>query len=250
MKIIYEDKDILVVDKPAGMVVDEGAGRERETVVSWLLQKYPEMAQLAWPIEAQIANRKSQIEEKRIGLVHRLDKDTSGLLVIAKTPKSQKSLMSQWKGRKVEKEYIALVFGKVEPKRGRIELPIGRAPIQRQKMAAISGGREAITEFEVLSYYKLSAISYKLEFSLLKVRILTGRTHQIRVHLAKIGYPVMGDFVYGNKSSIKASKEIGLIRQFLHASKLSFTHPTTKKKLTFESPLPEDLQIIISHLQI
>ena len=239
-----------MIDKPAGMVVDEGAGRERETVVSWLLQKYPELKKLKWPNAEVEPQGPTEVQPlRRIGLVHRLDKDTSGLLVIAKTPNAQNSLMKQWKGRRVEKEYIALVFGKVEPKKGRIELPIGRAPIQRQKMAAISGGREAITEFEVLSYYKLSAISYKLEFSLLKVRILTGRTHQIRVHLAKIGYPVMGDFTYGNKSSIKLSQTLSISRQFLHASKLSFTHPTTKKKLTFESPLPEDLQKSFGNLK-
>jgi 23S rRNA pseudouridine1911/1915/1917 synthase len=261
MKIVYEDKDILVIDKPAGQVVEPGAGKENDSLISEVLKKYPEMKDLDWPLEDALdqppkaAESVHHTKTKRIGIVHRLDKDTSGLLVIAKNPQTQKFLMKQWQSREVEKEYTALVFGRVEAKKGRIELPIGRAPVARQKMAVLSCGREAITEFEVVDILEVQPQKHTkvrpqqhLNLSLLKVKILTGRTHQIRVHFLKIGHPVIGDFTYSTKTSKKLSKELGLNRQFLHASKLSFVHPASKKKLTFKSSLPKDLQNILSKL--
>lgn len=246
MKVIYEDKDLIVIDKPAGQVVEPGAGEEDNSVISEILKKYPQLKNEAWPTESVDKKQK-----KRIGVVHRLDKDTSGLLVIAKNPQAQKNLMEQWQNRKVTKEYLALVLGEL-PKKGRIELPVGRAPIHRQKMAAIAGGREAVTEFEVIKIVEVTPQREKIipqqerpmKVSLVNVKTLTGRTHQIRVHFSKIGHPILGDQVYCTKISKKLSQALGLRRQFLHATLLKFRHPQSQQILTFASPLPPELKAV------
>ncbi|MBE0688774.1 MAG: RluA family pseudouridine synthase [Anaerolineae bacterium] len=222
LKIIYEDEDIGVIEKPAGLVVHPGTGNERGTLVSALLARYPEIEQI--PIAA-----------KRRGIVHRLDKDTSGLILIARNAAAMHKLMAQFQARTVEKVYLTLVERAPKTSTGRIDAPIARDPADRKRMAVQRGGRPATTEFETLQHYQEG-------YTLLRVRLLTGRTHQIRVHMAFIGCPVVGDAAYGYRRQ-------RLMRgQFLHAAKLCFDHPRTGKRLCFETPLSPRLQAVLESL--
>jgi 23S rRNA pseudouridine1911/1915/1917 synthase len=213
LKIIYEDADLLVIDKPAGLAVHPAPGHPTHTLANAVLNYLPGLA--------------ADADSLRPGIVHRLDKDTSGLIVVAKNRVAQANLSDQFKSRTVSKSYLVLVKGKLTPEKGIIEADIGRDPRHRQKMAVVSGGREARTNYKVIRYYG--------NHSLLEIKPETGRTHQIRVHLAAIGYPVVGDATYGITSP-------HLSRQFLHAARISFSLPSTGQRVEFESPLPEDLQ--------
>jgi len=214
LDILYEDADVLVVNKPAGLVVHPGAGQSQGTLVNALLNYLPELALQ---------------EGERPGIVHRLDRDTSGLLLVAKHEEARQQLQGQFKRRQVKKVYLALVEGRLEPAQGVIEAPIGRDPARRKRMAVVSvGGRPARTAYQVRDHAD--------PFTLLEAYPETGRTHQIRVHLAAIGHPVVGDRVYGGKK-----ERLGLRRQFLHAWRLTFTLPGTGERATFSAPLPGDL---------
>ncbi|MCC6616752.1 MAG: RluA family pseudouridine synthase [Anaerolineae bacterium] len=222
LKIIYEDEDIAVIEKPAGLVVHPGAGNERGTLVSALLARYPEIEQI--PIAA-----------KRRGIVHRLDKDTSGVILVARNAAAMHKLMAQFQARTVEKVYLTLVERPPKTTTGRIEAPIARDPADRKRMKVQRGGRPAITEFETIQHYQEG-------YTLLRVRLLTGRTHQIRVHMAFIGCPVVGDLVYGYRRQ-------RLMRgQFLHAARLCFDHPRTGERMCFEAPLSPRLQAVLESL--
>jgi 23S rRNA pseudouridine1911/1915/1917 synthase len=213
LTVIYEDADIAVIDKPAGLVVHPAAGHADGTLVNGLLYRYPEIA-----IKGT----------NRPGIVHRLDKDTSGLIVIARTAAGQKLLLDQWANGSVIKGYKALVHGVVEENAATIDAPIGRHPTDRQRMAVIGSGKPAVTHFTVEE--RFDSTTY------LDVEIETGRTHQIRVHLAFIGHPVVGDPLYANRSW----PTFGLGRQFLHAWRLGL-QLSDGRRAVFESPLPEDL---------
>jgi 23S rRNA pseudouridine1911/1915/1917 synthase len=213
LKIVYEDKDLLVVDKPAGLAVHPAPGHRSHTLVNAVLGYLPGLAE--------------DDESLRPGIVHRLDKDTSGLILVAKNRVAQANLSDQFKSRSVSKAYLVLVKGKLTPESGIIEAAIGRDPRNRQRMAVVSRGREARTDYRVLRYIG--------NHSLLEIKPETGRTHQIRVHLAAIGFPVVGDAAYGVGSP-------HLSRQFLHASKIGFHLPSTGQYVEFESPLPPDLE--------
>ena len=218
--IIYQDDDIIVVDKPAGLTVHPAPGHPSGTLVNALLALTPELASLRDTI--------------RPGIVHRLDKDTSGLLVVAKNERTRSDLTRQLKERTVRKTYLALVHGVPQPAQGTIEAPIGRHPRNRKKMAVVAGGSEAETKYRMRE--ELGG------FVLLEVKPITGRTHQIRVHLAAIGHPVVGDTVYGKRS--------GLIdRQFLHAWRLAFDLPSSGRQVEFESPLPADLREALQEIR-
>ncbi len=212
LNIIYEDDDLLVIDKPAGLTVHPAPGHPAHTLVNAILARFPRLAALS--------------DSLRPGIVHRLDKDTSGVMVVAKSSLAQVKLAEQFKAHSVVKAYLALVKGHLTPQNGIIEAPIGRDPRNRKRMAVVARGREARTEYQVVKYIG--------DYTLLEVRPETGRTHQIRVHLSAIGYPVVGDKVYGVKSSY-------LSRQFLHASRLGFNLPSTGKYVEFKSELPSDL---------
>ncbi len=208
--VIYEDEEIVVVEKPAGLAIHSGAGREGEpTLVSSLLAQGVRLAGGGGD---------------RVGVVHRLDADTSGVMVLAKTEEAYRSLVEQFQRREVGKEYLALVEGEVEPEKGLIEGPIGRDPHRPRWMGIVEGGKEAITEFEVLRRGKGR--------TLLLVRPKTGRTHQIRVHLSSIGHPVVGDPLYGR----------GEGRLMLHAWRLSFRHPKSGEMLSFSASPPPELR--------
>ena len=212
LSIVYEDDDVLVIDKPAGLTVHPAPGHPEHTLVNAILAHCPSLS-----INGSI----------RPGIVHRLDKDTSGVMMIAKNDAAQKSLSSQIKDRTVFKQYNVLVHGHLSPEHGVIDAPMGRDPMNRKRMAVVGSGREARTRYSVLKYFN--------GYTLLEVTLETGRTHQIRVHLSALGFPVAGDSVYG-----KASKVVG--RQFVHASRLGFNLPSNGKWVEFAAPLPEDLK--------
>ena len=227
LDIIYEDEDILVVNKQKGVVVHPANGNPDGTLVN-----------------AVMAHCKDSLSgiggELRPGIVHRLDKDTSGLLIIAKNDKAHIQMSNQIKNREVKKTYIALVRGTIAENEATINMPIGRSTKDRKKMAVTKSGKEAVTHFKVLNRYTTDKGSY----TLLEIKIDTGRTHQIRVHMAEIGHPVIGDVVYSN-----GKNEFGVEGQCLHAKRLEFTHPITRKEMKLEAPLPEYFKNIIEHLE-
>ena len=221
LDIVFEDDDIIVIDKPAGMVVHPAPGHPRGTVANALVAHVPGIAVGG---------------SNRPGIVHRLDKDTSGLLVAAKTDRGRTSLVSQWEGRSVAKTYLALVAGVITDDEATIDAPIGRDAKHRQRMAVVRNGRPAVTHFRVIERFAGA--------TLLEVTIETGRTHQIRVHLAFVGHPIIGDAVYGRAREV----ERGLDRQFLHASELAF-HLPGGAPVHFTAPLPSDLQAALHTLR-
>lgn len=222
LDVIYDDKDLAAINKAAGMVVHPAAGHSSGTLVNAILHRWPALQKLE--------------EKERAGIVHRLDKDTSGVILIAKTEKSLANLQRQFKERTTEKIYIALVDGHPESYSGMIDAPIGRDTKQRKKMAVVRNGKPAQTRYEVIESFP--------EHSLMKLALLTGRTHQIRVHLAWLGYPVVGDSVYGHRK-----KTLPVKRFFLHATELAVDSPSTGKRLVFQTPLPPDLQYILDQLR-
>jgi 23S rRNA pseudouridine1911/1915/1917 synthase len=235
ISVVHEDTRLLVVNKPAGLVVHPGAGRSRGTLVNALLRHVRDLSGVGGVV--------------RPGIVHRLDRGTSGLLVVAKDDETHRSLVQQFAGRTVEKEYLALVLGNPARDSGEVDSPIGRDPVHRKKMSVRAPrGREARTSWRVEERFDGAA--------LLRVRIHTGRTHQIRVHLASIGHPVAGDAVYGGRRSPSsrrgAAREAfaSLDRPALHAARLAFTHPKTGERLTFEAPLPADLLSVLALLRV
>ena len=219
----YADDDVVVLAKPAGLVVHPGAGHPDGTLVNGLLALYPEMAAVG--------------DEMRPGIVHRLDRDTSGLLVAARTQRAYDSLVEQISVRSVDRRYVALAWGAFSSPRGVVDAPIGRSTARRTRMAVRESGKAARTEYEVRVAYTDPVCS------LLDCRLETGRTHQIRVHLSAIGHPIVGDGTYGG-----AREAIRLDRPFLHAARLAFDQPTTGERLSFEDPLPDDLAAVLAKL--
>ncbi|TSC96200.1 MAG: 23S rRNA pseudouridine synthase [Parcubacteria group bacterium Athens1014_10] len=217
LEIIFEDKNFLIINKPAGLIVHPSAAHRKETLVNILLNYFPEIKNVGE-------------DEFRPGIVHRLDKEASGLLAIAKTQKAFEYLKKQFQDRQIEKEYLVLVHGRIKEKKGKIELPIGRLPKKGFKMSTgyFSKAKPALTEYELIKYIN--------DYSFLKVKTKTGRTHQIRVHLKALGYPVVGDKIYKPKKS----KKVKLDRIFLHCHKLGF-HDLENKKQNFEIGLPDEL---------
>ncbi len=212
LNIVYEDDNIAVLDKPAGLVVHPSAGHPDQTLSNALMARYPGL---------------SDKDSLRSGIVHRLDKNTSGLMVIAKNDAALADLQSQFKSRSVTRKYLVLVHGHVKSPEGEITASIGRDPMLRQRMAIMSGGKDASTLFHVRQYLN--------NYTLLELTLMTGRTHQIRIHLSAIGHPVVGDATYGGKADFMA-------RQFVHAYILGFNLPESGKRVEFQSELPADLQ--------
>jgi 23S rRNA pseudouridine1911/1915/1917 synthase len=234
LAIVYEDDDLLVIDKPPGLTVHPAAGLSvgwagvrQGTLAAALLAYRPELAGVGGP--------------ERPGIVHRLDRDTSGLLVVAKNEGARAALGRQWKERQVEKGYLALLDGRLEPPEGVIDAPIARDLRHRQRMAVVEGGRASRTAYRVQRYLRETEGGPDV-YSLVEVTPSTGRTHQIRVHFAALGHPLVGDRVYGRRSDI-------VRRQFLHAHRLAFHHPVDGRPLAFESPLPDDLRQALARLE-
>ena len=220
--VVYEDADLIVVDKPAGLVVHPGAGHRDDTLASGLIARFPDLVAAA---------EHGAGDPSRPGIVHRLDKDTSGLLVVARSPAAYASLVRQIASRSMGREYRALVLGMFENDEGTIEAPIGRSTRFPTKMTVHAGGRPARTRYLVAKRYDEPA-----PLTLLEVKLETGRTHQIRVHLSAIGHPIVGDSRYGGRT-----KQLVLHRPFLHAERLSLVHPSTEEPMEWTSPLPGDL---------
>ena len=242
LTIVYEDDDLLVVDKPAGMVVHPAPGHSGGTLVNAVLHHCPQIEGVGG--------------ERRPGIVHRLDKETSGLIVVAKNDHAHRFLQDQFKDRTVYKEYLALVEGRLTPERGRITAPIGRHPDDRKRQAVlpvdpqtgVSAGRDAITDYNVLGVYAAPGTSSgapATTFSLVSAELHTGRTHQIRVHFAWYKHPVVGDTVYGLRK-----QRLKLDRHFLHAHRLRLRLPSTGEAREFVAPLPAELQAILDQLEL
>ncbi|GGC80613.1 RluA family pseudouridine synthase [Enterococcus wangshanyuanii] len=211
LEIVYEDDDVLVINKPQGMVVHPSAGHSHGTLVNALLYHIKDLSSINGVI--------------RPGIVHRIDKDTSGLLMVAKNDHAHVALAEQLKDKTSLRKYVALVHGEISHDKGEINAPIGRSKNDRKMQAVIEGGKSAVTHFEVLERFE--------GFTLVQLQLETGRTHQIRVHMKYIGYPVAGDPLYGPRKTLKGNG------QFLHAQMLGFKHPTTGQMMVFEAPLPE-----------
>lgn len=226
LHVVYDDDDVVVVNKPAGMVVHPAPGHQAGTLVNALLARFPEIAGFA---EGETETT------RRPGIVHRLDKQTSGLILVAKHKAAHQFLQRQFKERKVQKTYLALVEGRLQPPSGIIDAPIGRHPQHRQRMAVLQrSGRPAKTVYRLIKYLD--------DYSLVSVQPITGRTHQIRVHLAAIAHPVVGDAVYGYRR-----QRLSIDRQFLHAWKLALTLPSGEAR-EFVAPLPADLRQVLVEL--
>jgi 23S rRNA pseudouridine1911/1915/1917 synthase len=225
LAIVHEDDDVLVVDKPAGLVVHPGSGNWEGTMLNALLHHAPALERLA-----------------RAGIVHRLDKDTSGLLVVAKNEPAQLSLVRQLQAHTVKRTYLALARGRIAVP-GKVDAPIGRHPVHRTRMAVVAGGKAAVTHYRVRESFP--------SHTLLECDLETGRTHQIRVHLASIGHPLEGDPVYAKRAAGPASarKDTPFARQALHAWKLAFVHPRSAAPQSFEAPVPEDLRALLESLR-
>jgi 23S rRNA pseudouridine1911/1915/1917 synthase len=253
LDIIYQDNNLLVIDKPAGLVVHPGPGHAAGTLANAILHHCPGLAGIGG--------------EKRPGIVHRLDKGTSGLIVVAKNDAAMRFLQEQFAGRTVYKEYLALLEGRIEPSRGRIDAPIGRHPTRRQRMAVLPAaagltrqgmgsevtaktftpaarGRAAVTDYECLRVYEDQTSGQTMRFSLVRAILHTGRTHQIRAHFAWRNNPVAGDTEYGYKRS-----RLSLARPFLHAHRLGIRLPGSGEERVFKSPLPAELQRIVERLE-
>lgn len=211
LEIIYQDDDVAVINKPQGMVVHPSAGHPNQTMVNGLLYHLNDLSSINDVI--------------RPGIVHRIDKDTSGLLMVAKNDQAHLHLAKQLKDKTSLRKYVALVHGNIGHDKGTITAPIGRSKVNRKSQAVIEGGKDAVTHFTVLERFE--------EFTLVELQLETGRTHQIRVHMQYIGFPIAGDPLYGPKKTLPSQG------QFLHAKLLGFTHPTTGESLVFEAPLPE-----------
>ncbi len=239
IRILYEDQDLIAIDKPAGLVVNRAdTTMNQPTVQEW--------AEEILNIKNKIANREEGSEfVKRGGVVHRLDKETSGVLIIAKNEESFANLQKQFKEGRVKKTYIALCHGEIKPSEGEINVPIGRLPWNRMRFGVLPQGREARSQYRVLSIQYLVSGKVREALSLVEVYPQTGRTHQIRVHMQYIGHPVFADELYAGRKVSKRDRKI-LPRHFLHASKISFTHPKTGQSVAFESPLPPELVNFLS----
>lgn len=223
LDIVYEDDSVLVINKPRGMVVHPAVGNERGTVVNAAL----------FHCQGSLSGINGSV---RPGIVHRIDKDTTGLLVIAKNDRAHKSLTDQLADRSLSRVYYALVNGNIKEDSGTVDAPIGRSPKDRKKMAVVPDGRSAVTDFEVIERF--------VAYTLVRCKLRTGRTHQIRVHMKHIGHSVVGDKAYGIKN-----ERFALAGQLLHAKEISFIHPDTGEKVTFSCPLPEDFAAVLEVLR-
>ena len=231
--VLYEDVDLVVIDKPAGLVVHPAAGHPDQTLVNALLFHVKDLSGVGG--------------ELRPGIVHRLDKDTSGVMIIAKNDETHRKLSSEWNSERVRKEYLALVYGTPSKDRGTVDAAIGRDPRERKRMAVVAGGKPALTDFELAERLRWA--------SLIRCRLRTGRTHQIRVHMKHLGHPIVGDPVYSGPQwrgipDRKIQRMLAALdRQLLHATKITFVHPRTGQPVTVEAPLPADFARVLAELR-
>lgn len=240
VEIIYEDENLFVINKPAGLIVNRAdTAKNVETVQDWAENKIG--------IDQPRVTSESSEFERRGGIVHRLDKETSGCMIIAKNEESFKNLQAQFKQGLVSKTYLFLAHGKIVPEAGEINVPIGRLPWNRMRFGVLPAGRESKTQYKVLEYKKLKDGKNEEILTLAQAYPKTGRTHQIRVHMLHVGHPLFADSLYGGRKNIKSDRKL-LSRHFLHASKISFNNPKNEQEMTFEAPLPEELKSFLGKL--
>jgi 23S rRNA pseudouridine1911/1915/1917 synthase len=232
LDILYEDDDVIAINKPAGMVAHPGAGNAQGTVVNAVLSYAPEVAGVG--------------SAERPGIVHRLDKETSGVLLIAKHDAALRALQSQFKTRAIKKSYVMLCVGDVQPARGLIRKPIARDPGNRKRMAVVATGRDAITQYAVRDVFAVKDGSLMRRYAYVKANLLTGRTHQLRVHFASLGFPVVGDAVYGARKD-PLTRQLSP-RQLLHSSELTFVSPSSGAEIKLHAPLPDDFRRVLDAL--
>jgi 23S rRNA pseudouridine1911/1915/1917 synthase len=238
IKVLFEDDQVLAIDKPAGLVVNRAESVKGETVQDWVETKNP---------NSSINNKLTSDFEKRNGIVHRIDKETSGVLLVAKTEEAFEELQRQFKAREIEKTYLALVHGSFDLGSGIIKAPVGRLPWNRERFGILAGGRESETIYKVVQTYSMVNKKQIDKFSLVEFYPKTGRTHQIRVHAKYINHPLVSDSFYAGRKTSRRDRE-WCTRLFLHAKEIVFTHPLTKEKIKVSSELPEDLQQALSSL--
>lgn len=249
--IIYEDDSLLVINKPAGITVNKSDTTIHETTIQDWSEEYLHLPKAPARVEEVDEETGEKIYDynqlflERGGIVHRIDKETSGILLIAKTKESFEALQKQFKERIVKKTYLTLVHGKVTPKEGEINIPVGRLPWNRRQFGVVAGGREALTRYTVTSYLELKNGKKKEIVSLLEVSPETGRTHQIRVHMKYLNHPIFADFLYAGRKTSRDDRML-LERVFLHAYSISFMHPVTQKSVSFTAPLPDELEHVLS----
>jgi len=239
LNIIFEDDNVMVINKPAGLVVHPAVGHSGNTLINALLNHFPKISEAVY-------DKENPISRLRPGLVHRLDKDTSGIMIVAKNERAMHSLSKQIQNRTVKKIYVGLCYGWPKNEEGTMQSFLGRHPKNRKKIAEISEekGKEAITDYHVIDNYTHN----KDKISLIEFDIKTGRTHQIRVQISNLGHPILGDNFYGNRLSEKLSTRLNISRQLLHAKKLTISLPGESKDQTFEAPLPDDISKVIREL--
>lgn len=243
ISIIYEDNDLLVIDKPAGVTVNKSETTIHEVTIQDWAEGYLKIPQLPWETNNKARDTLDTFDtldafHNRAGIVHRLDKETSGILLIAKTIETFENLQKQFKQRSVKKTYTSLAHGKITPAEGEISVPVGRLPWNRKQFGIVPGGRESKTLYKTLEYY--IDPKTKETFSLVELYPQSGRTHQIRVHLKYIGHPVFADYLYAGRKTARKDRLI-LPRVFLHAAKITFIHPVTGEDVSFEAALPQEL---------
>jgi 23S rRNA pseudouridine1911/1915/1917 synthase len=249
VRIVFEDEDLLVLNKPSGVTVNTSDTTTGEqTLQNWVeayrgLTAYVRPQKYTPAQEGKEETYRTPEDEfiSRAGIVHRLDKETSGIIIVAKTVSSFQKLQAQFKERLVEKSYLALAHGNISTQKGEINVPVGRLPWNRKHFGVLSGGREALTHYEVVTRYIFVTEKERETLTLVRLFPKTGRTHQIRVHLKYINHPIFADFLYAGRKTSRNDRKL-LSRVFLHAASITFTHPVSNKKLYFEAPLPDELQ--------
>jgi len=238
MDILYEDKDLFVINKPPGIVVNRAQSVKGETVHDWA-------EKIIQNSKVQIQNEGSEEYYSRAGIVHRLDKETSGCLLIAKTPKAFRNLQKQFKDRVVGKTYRAIVHGNVSPRDGTIHVPVGRLPWNRKRFGVVPGGKDAYSTYKTISHHTLGKSREARPVTLLEVYPRTGRTHQIRVHMKYIRHPVVGDMFYAGRKTSRLDRQL-VPRAMLHAYIIRFNSPSTDNMLAIQAPMPDDMNTVVT----
>lgn len=248
--IIFEDESFLVINKPSGVTVNKSETTIHEQTVQDAMEQYLRIESPQGEVKRNEDGFVSDEDAfyQRAGIAHRLDKETSGILLIAKNIESFSNLLMQFRERKVKKSYLALAHGKIAPKTGEINVPVGRLPWNRRQFGVVAGGREAKTFYEVRSYYKSPVKKHSEILTLVELFPVTGRTHQIRVHLQYIQHPILSDFLYAGRKVQKEDRKL-LGRVFLHAYSISLVHPKTGEVIEFKADLPQELQSVIDSLE-
>lgn len=236
--ILYEDSDLLVIDKPPGIVVNRAESVQGDTVQDWAEEK-------VHSLQFTVHSEDEKVFQERAGIVHRIDKETSGCLLIAKNPVAFVELQRQFKERSIKKTYLAIAHGAVVPKEGEIRAPVGRLPWNRERFGIVPGGKESLTRYAVKRTWNIHEGKQHEDISLLELFPETGRTHQIRVHLKYINHPIVGDWQYAGRKTSRADR-VWAPRVMLHAYRVAFLQPTTHEELAIEAPIPDDMNTILN----